>query len=100
MIVDDVFTLLIGAALFIAGKRHVLALGESLTFGAVSSFTIPIIVMASSLEFGKLIGLLPLSSMEDLQQDAEDPSLEGCSSDWHYLGRYLRLPFTGFRADP
>ena len=29
--------------------------GIALTFGAVSAFTIPIIIMASSLEFGKLI---------------------------------------------
>jgi len=53
----NVFTLLIGgAALFIAGCAAYFSVrGIALTFGAVSSFTIPIIVMASSLEFGKLI---------------------------------------------
>ncbi|MBN37391.1 MAG: hypothetical protein CMI29_02890 [Opitutae bacterium] len=52
-----VFTLLIGgAALFIAGCAAYFSVrGIALTFGAVSSFTIPIIIMASSLEFGKLI---------------------------------------------
>ena len=45
-----------GAALFIAGCAAYFSVrGIALTFGAVSSFTIPIIVMASSLEFGKLI---------------------------------------------
>jgi len=53
----NVFTLMIGgAALFIAGCAAYFSVrGIALTFGAVSSFTIPIIVMASSLEFGKLI---------------------------------------------
>ena len=52
-----VFTLLIGgAALFIAGCAAYFSVrGIALTFGAVSAFTIPIIIMASSLEFGKLI---------------------------------------------
>ena len=45
-----------GAALFIAGCAAYFSVrGIALTFGAVSSFTVPIIVMASSLEFGKLI---------------------------------------------
>ncbi len=45
-----------GAALFIAGCAAYFSVrGIALTFGAVSSFTIPIIIMASSLEFGKLI---------------------------------------------
>lgn len=45
-----------GSALFIAGCAAYFSVrGIALTFGAVSSFTIPIIVMASSLEFGKLI---------------------------------------------
>ena len=53
----NIFTLMIGgAALFIAGCAAYFSVrGIALTFGAVSSFTIPIIVMASSLEFGKLI---------------------------------------------
>ncbi len=48
---------MIGAsALFIAGCAAYFSVrGIALTFGAVSSFTIPIIIMASSLEFGKLI---------------------------------------------
>ena len=52
-----IFTLLIGgAALFIAGCAAYFSVrGIALTFGAVSAFTIPIIIMASSLEFGKLI---------------------------------------------
>ena len=52
-----VFTLLIGgAALFIAGCAAYFSVRRiALTFGAVSAFTIPIIIMASSLEFGKLI---------------------------------------------
>jgi hypothetical protein len=52
-----VFTLLIGgAALFIAGCAAYFSVrGIALTFGAVSAFTTPIIIMASSLEFGKLI---------------------------------------------
>ncbi len=42
--------------MFIAGCAAYFSVrGIALTFGAVSSFTIPIIVMASSLEFGKLI---------------------------------------------
>ena len=51
------FTLMIGAsALFIAGCAAYFSVrGIALTFGAVSTFTIPIIIMASSLEFGKLI---------------------------------------------
>lgn len=51
------FTLLIGAsALFIAGCAAYFSVrGIALTFGAVSAFTIPIIIMASSLEFGKLV---------------------------------------------
>ena len=51
------FTLMIGAsALFIAGCAAYFSVrGIALTFGAVSAFTIPIIIMASSLEFGKLI---------------------------------------------
>lgn len=51
------FTLVIGgAALFIAGCAAYFSVrGIALTFGAVSSFTIPIIIMASSLEFGKLV---------------------------------------------
>ena len=55
--VMNVFTLLIGgSALFIAGCAAYFSVrGIALTFGAVSSFTIPIIIMASSLEFGKLI---------------------------------------------
>ena len=55
----NVFTLLIGgAALFIAGSQAYFSVrGIALTFGAVSAFTIPIIIMASSLEFGKLIAL-------------------------------------------
>ena len=45
-----------GAALFIAGCAAYFSVrGIALTFGAVSSFTVPIIIMASSLEFGKLI---------------------------------------------
>ena len=45
-----------GAALFIAGCAAYFSVrGIALTFGAVSSFTIPIIIMASSLEFGKLV---------------------------------------------
>ena len=53
----NVFTLLIGgSALFIAGCAAYFSVrGIALTFGAVSAFTIPIIIMASSLEFGKLI---------------------------------------------
>lgn len=53
----NIFTLMIGgAALFIAGCAAYFSVrGIALTFGAVSSFTIPIIIMASSLEFGKLI---------------------------------------------
>ena len=53
----NLFTLMIGgAALFIAGCAAYFSVrGIALTFGAVSSFTVPIIVMASSLEFGKLI---------------------------------------------
>ena len=53
----NVFTLLIGvAALFIAGCAAYFSVrGRALTFGAVSAFTIPSIIMASSLEFGKLI---------------------------------------------
>ena len=53
----NLFTLMIGAsALFIAGCAAYFSVrGIALTFGAVSSFTIPIIIMASSLEFGKLI---------------------------------------------
>ena len=56
-IVMNLFTLMIGAsALFIAGCAAYFSVrGIALTFGAVSSFTIPIIIMASSLEFGKLI---------------------------------------------
>ena len=48
---------MIGAsALFIAGCAAYFSVrGIALTFGAVSAFTIPIIIMASSLEFGKLI---------------------------------------------
>ena len=51
------FALIIGAsALFIAGCAAYFSVrGIALTFGAVSSFTIPIIIMASSLEFGKLV---------------------------------------------
>ena len=51
------FTLVIGAtALFIAGCAAYFSVrGIALTFGAVSSFTIPIIIMASSLEIGKLV---------------------------------------------
>ena len=51
------FTIMIGAsALFIAGCAAYFSVrGIALTFGAVSAFTIPIIIMASSLEFGKLI---------------------------------------------
>ena len=51
------FALVIGgAALFIAGCAAYFSVrGIALTFGAVSSFTIPIIIMASSLEFGKLV---------------------------------------------
>ncbi|NBQ03093.1 MAG: hypothetical protein EBU27_07750 [Opitutae bacterium] len=42
--------------MFIAGCAAYFSVrGIALTFGAVSSFTIPIIIMASSLEFGKLI---------------------------------------------
>jgi len=42
--------------LFIAGCAAYFSVrGIALTFGAVSSFTIPIIIMASSLEFGKLV---------------------------------------------
>ena len=45
-----------GSALFIAGCAAYFSVrGIALTFGAVSSFTIPIIIMASSLEVGKLI---------------------------------------------
>lgn len=53
----NIFTLLIGAsALFIAGCAAYFSVrGIALTFGAVSAFTIPIIIMASSLEFGKLV---------------------------------------------
>ena len=53
----NIFTLTIGgAALFIAGCAAYFSVrGIALTFGAVSSFTIPIIIMASSLEFGKLV---------------------------------------------
>ena len=53
----NLFTLVIGgAALFIAGCAAYFSVrGIALTFGAVSSFTIPIIIMASSLEFGKLV---------------------------------------------
>ena len=53
----NLFTLMIGAsALFIAGCAAYFSVrGIALTFGAVSAFTIPIIIMASSLEFGKLI---------------------------------------------
>ena len=53
----NLFTLMIGAsALFIAGCAAYFSVrGIALTFGAVSTFTIPIIIMASSLEFGKLI---------------------------------------------
>ena len=53
----NVFTLTIGAsALFIAGCAAYFSVrGIALTFGAVSAFTIPIIIMASSLEFGKLV---------------------------------------------
>ena len=48
---------MIGAsALFIAGCAAYFSVrGIALTFGAVSTFTVPIIIMASSLEFGKLI---------------------------------------------
>jgi hypothetical protein len=55
--VMNIFTLVIGgAALFIAGCAAYFSVrGIALTFGAVSSFTIPIIIMASSLEFGKLV---------------------------------------------
>ena len=51
------FTLTIGAAaLFIAGCAAYFSVrGIALTFGSVSAFTIPIIIMASSLEFGKLV---------------------------------------------
>ena len=51
------FTYLIGvSALFIAGCAAYFSVrGIALTFGAVSAFTIPIIIMASSLEFGKLM---------------------------------------------
>ena len=47
----NLFTLVIGgAALFIAGCAAYFSVrGIALTFGAVSSFTIPIIIMASSL---------------------------------------------------
>ena len=42
--------------MFIAGCAAYFSVrGIALTFGAVSSFTIPIIIMASSLEFGKLV---------------------------------------------
>ena len=42
--------------MFIAGCAAYFSVrGIALTFGAVSSFTIPIIIMALSLEFGKLI---------------------------------------------
>ena len=53
----NVFHLMIGAsALFIAGCAAYFSVrGIALTFGAVSAFTIPIIIMASSLEFGKLV---------------------------------------------
>ena len=53
----NIFTLTIGAsALFIAGCAAYFSVrGIALTFGAVSAFTIPIIIMASSLEFGKLV---------------------------------------------
>ena len=53
----NIFTLMIGgSALFIAGCAAYFSVrGIALTFGAVSSFTIPIIIMASSLEVGKLI---------------------------------------------
>ena len=53
----NIFTLMIGAsALFIAGCAAYFSVrGIALTFGAVSTFTVPIIIMASSLEFGKLI---------------------------------------------
>ncbi len=51
------FPLVIGAsALFIAGCAAYFSVrGIALTFGAVSSFTVPIIIMASSLEIGKLV---------------------------------------------
>tara|TARA_B100001094_G_scaffold289230_1_gene306019 strand:- start:1490 stop:4312 length:2823 start_codon:yes stop_codon:yes gene_type:complete len=51
------FTLTIGAAaLFIAGCAAYFSVrGIALTFGSVSAFTVPIVIMASSLEFGKLV---------------------------------------------
>lgn len=53
----NIFTLMIGAsAFFIAGCAAYFSVrGIALTFGAVSAFTIPIIIMASSLELGKLV---------------------------------------------
>ena len=51
------FSLVIGAtAFFIAGCAAYFSVrGIALTFGAVSTFTIPIMLMASSLEIGKLV---------------------------------------------
>ena len=56
----NLFTLVIGgAALFIAGCAAYFSVrGIALTFGAVSSFTIPIIIMASSLDLESLWLLL------------------------------------------
>ena len=51
------FSMVIGAsAFFIAGCAAYFSVrGIALTFGAVSAFTIPIMLMASSLEIGKLV---------------------------------------------
>ncbi|SVE38561.1 uncharacterized protein METZ01_LOCUS491415, partial [marine metagenome] len=53
----NIFALLVGvAALFIAGCAAFFSVrGIALMFGAETEFMIPVVVMASSLEFGKLV---------------------------------------------
>ena len=87
------FSLVIGTtALFIAGCAAYFSVrGIALTFGAVSTFTIPIMLMASSLEIGKLVAASFLY---------RDRKSSNSFAHRYYLCRHLWLLVSSIRANP
>ena len=77
----NLFTLVIGgAALFTVGCAAYFSVrGIALTFGAVNSFTIPIIIMASSLEFGKFVAASFYTVIGILVIELKNLSIACCS---------------------
>ena len=92
------FSMVIGAsAFFIAGCAAYFSVrGIALTFGAVSAFTIPIMLMASSLEIGKLVAASFLyRHWHTCNSRLVLFIVSGGLADWDNFSRNLRILISG-----